>query len=37
LNELHDKIKEREIRISQLIDRIKESGDLNTGELKNLH
>ena len=37
LHELQDKIREREQRITALLDRIKESGDVNTGELKDLH
>lgn len=35
--ELNDKIRERDQRNTSLLDRIKESGDVNTGELKNLH
>lgn len=37
MHELQDKLKERDQRISHLIERIKESGDINTGELKDLH
>jgi len=34
---LLDRIKEREARILQLQDRLKESGDVNASEMKNLH
>ena len=34
---MKDKVKERDQRAMQLQDHIKETGDLNTSELKNLH
>lgn len=36
-NELLDRIKERESRILHLQEKIKESGDMNANEMKNLH
>ena len=35
--ELLDRIKEREGRILQLQDRLKDTGDANASEMKNLH
>ena len=35
--ELIDRIKEKDARIAELLQRIKEAGDMNDSEMKNLH
>ena len=35
--ELLDRLREREARITDLQDRLKEFGDINASEMKNLH
>lgn len=36
-HEMHDRLKERDVRIEHLQERIKESAEMNDNEIKNLH